>query len=162
MEYNKPNKKAIKAWRISEGIAFIIITLIVAPAMFFLLRSEWDSPWKPIIIIGLVLLELYAIIGLLIFPQIEYKQWGYLVEEDRVVIRHGIFFVKTTIVPIIRIQNITVSQGPINRSLGLYKVEMSLASGSFGIEGLDQETADQISDNLKSRLYARIAEKGVL
>lgn len=162
MEYNKPDRKAIKAWRIGEAIAFLIITAVFAPSMYFLRISSWDSPWKLIIIIGLVLLELYAIIGLLIFPQIEYKQWGYLVEEDRVVIRHGIFFVKTTIVPIIRIQNITVSQGPINRSLGLYKVEMSLASGTFGIEGLNQETADQISENLKSRLYIRIAEKGVL
>lgn len=162
MDYHKPDRKAIKGWRIGRAITLLVLTLIVAPVLYFLITSHWDSFWKLVIIGGLILLEIYAFIGLLIFPQIEFKQWGYLIEEDRVVIRHGIFFVKTTIVPIIRIQNITVSQGPINRALGLYNVEMSLASGSFGIEGLNKETADLISDNLKSRLYVRIAEKGVL
>ncbi|MFQ9893128.1 MAG: PH domain-containing protein [Emergencia sp.] len=53
-----------------------------------------------------------------------------------------------------------MSQGPINRKLGLYKVELFLASGIFEIVGLNQETADRISENLKSRLYRRISEKG--
>ena len=104
----------------------------------------------------------YLAVGLVVFPIIEYKQWGYSVEEDKVVIRHGIFFIRKTIIPIIRIQNITVSQGPINRKLGLFEVEMALASGSFSIEGLDKETADAISENLKAKLYRRISEKGVL
>ena len=96
----------------------------------------------------------------MLYPELEYRQWGYIVEEDRVVIRHGIFFVKKVIIPIIRIQNITVSQGPINRKLGIYSLEMSLASGSFAIEGLNKETADFISENLKAKLYERLQKKG--
>ena len=112
--------------------------------------------------VGIGILLCYLAIGMVIFPIIEYKQWGYKVEEDKVVIRHGIFFIQKTIIPIIRIQNITISQGPINRRLGLFQVEMALASGSFSIEGLDKETADAISENLKAKLYRRISEKGVL
>ena len=47
----------------------------------------------------------YLFLGLLLYPELEYRQWGYIVEEDRVVIRHGIFFVKKVIIPIIRIRS---------------------------------------------------------
>ena len=162
MEYNKVNPKAIKSWRIGRGIFFLIVLIMAIPGEIFLATLEWDSIWKLVIMAGVGILVCYLAVGLVIFPIIEYKQWGYKVEEDKVVIRHGIFYIKKTIIPIIRIQNITVSQGPINRKLGLYAVEMALASGSFSIEGLDKETADTISENLKSCLYQRISEKGVL
>ncbi len=162
MEFKKPDKKAIKSWRIGEAIALGVILLITIPLSIYLAVCGWESFWKYVIMGGLILLALYQIVALTIFPQIEYKQWGYLVEEDKVIIRHGIFFVKQTVIPIIRIQNITISQGPVNRALGLYKVEMALASGSFEIQGLDQETADGICENLKNRLYDRVSEKGVL
>lgn len=162
MEYNKVNPKAIKSWRIGRGIFFLIVLIMAIPGEIFLGISGWDSLWRLIIMAAIGALVCYLAVGLVIFPIIEYRQWGYKVEEDKVVIRHGIFFIKKTIIPVIRIQNITVSQGPINRKLGLYEVEMALASGSFSIEGLDKETADAISENLKAKLYRRISEKGVL
>ena len=160
MEYNKLDKNAIKGWRISRLIVLIILLIVFIPGSIFLVTSGLMFPVKTILLVVIAALAIYTFVGLIVYPSIEYKQWGYLVEEDRVVIRHGIFFIRKVIVPIIRIQNITVSQGPINRKLGLYKVTMALASGSFEIEGLSKETADEISENLKSRLYNRLAEKG--
>lgn len=162
MEYNRVDPRAIKSWRIGQLIGLIVVLAVSVPAAFFLLQSNWESGFKYIILGGIAVICLYSAAAVLIFPAIEYRQWGYIVEEDKVVIRHGIFFIKETIIPVIRIQNITVSQGPINRKLGLYEVEIALASGNFSIEGLDKETADAISENLKSRLYKRVEEKGVL
>ena len=162
MEYSKVDPKAIKSWRIGRGIFFLIVLAMAVPGEIALGFLAWESIWKVLIMAVIGLFVCYLAVGLVVFPIIEYKQWGYSVEEDKVVIRHGIFFIKKTIIPIIRIQNITVSQGPINRKLGLFEVEMALASGSFSIEGLDKETADAISENLKAKLYRRISEKGVL
>ena len=64
--------------------------------------------------------------------------------------------------PVIRIQDITTKQGPVMKRYGLYKVEISLASGTYEIPGLTEETANDIVDKLKSRLYSRVAERGVL
>ncbi len=160
LEYCKLDKRAVKSWRIGRLIAFLILLLITVPLGLFLGFSDWHSAWKLILIGAMTLLDIYLFLGLLLYPELEYRQWGYIVEEDRVVIRHGIFFVKKVIIPIIRIQNITVSQGPINRKLGIYSLEMSLASGSFAIEGLNKETADFISENLKAKLYERLQKKG--
>ncbi|MEY8366856.1 PH domain-containing protein [Anaerovoracaceae bacterium 41-7] len=162
MEYSKVDPKAIKSWRIGRGIFFLIVLAMAVPGEIALGFLAWESIWKVLIMAVIGLFVCYLAVGLVVFPIIEYKQWGYSVEEDKVVIRHGIFFIRKTIIPIIRIQNITVSQGPINRKLGLFEVEMALASGSFSIEGLDKETADAISENLKAKLYRRISEKGVL
>ena len=162
MDYQKPDPRAVKAWRIGQGIAFAVLLLIAAGVLVILQLSGWASWWRYVIGGAAVFAAAAQGAAMCVLPKIEYRQWGYLIEEDKVVIRHGIFFVKTSIVPVIRIQNITMSQGPVNRKLGLYKLELSLASGSFEIVGLDKETAETISENLKSRLYDRVREKGVL
>lgn len=160
--YQSVDPRAIKSWRIGRAFSLLVILAITVPLGIFLWNSDWNSIWKSVILAAEAVVIVYAVISLVVFPTIEYRQWGYLIEEDKVVIRHGIFFVNITVIPVIRIQNITVSQGPINRRLGLYEVEISLASGSFSIEGLSEETAHSISENLKTRLYQRVAEKGVL
>lgn len=157
MEYHRLDKKAITSWRIGRLLSFAVILLICAAAAigaFFIPQLE---EWRGMILFSLALLTAYKLAGLFLYPQIEYRQWGYYITEDKVDIRHGLFFISNTIIPIIRIQHITVSQGPVNRRLRLYNVEMSLASGSFAIECLSKETADEIAENLKSKLYVRLA-----
>lgn len=156
MEYNKLDKKAVASWRIKRSIAFAVI--VIACAVILLLMPN-ETLYGKIIAIAIAVLLVYKLAGLIVYPMIEYKQWGYAIAEDRVDIRHGIFFVKHTIIPVIRIQHITVSQGPINRKLGLYEVKMSLASDSFEIPCLSKETADEIAENLKNRLYNRLDAK---
>lgn len=153
MDYIKLDKKAITSWRVGR-ILRLPIWLIACAAAFIggMFLPVCGVPVK----ILAIALAVYKIAGIIIYPQIEYRQWGYKITEDRVDIRHGIFFVTHTIVPVVRIQHITVSQGPINRKLGLYEVEMSLASDNFEIPCLSKEVADEIADNLKSRLYNRL------
>ena len=97
--------------------------------------------------------------ALILFPNISYKRWRYKIEEDKVEIRKGIYFLDTTVIPVCRIQHISLSRGPIYRSLGLCKVKIFLASGAFEIEGLEEETANIISENLKNQLYIRLEAK---
>lgn len=156
MEYIKLDKKAIISWRIGRllrmPIWLIICAVIFAAGMFV--------PAGIAVKTAAVLLLIYKIAGIVIYPQIEYRQWGYRISEDRVDIRHGIFFVKHSVIPVVRIQHITVSQGPINRKLGLHEVEISLASDNFEIPCLSKDVADEIADNLKNRLYNRLEVNG--
>lgn len=153
MDYIKLDKKAITSWRIGRIIR-LPIWLIVCAAAFV---GGMFLPVAGLLVkIPAVALAVYKIVGIIIYPQIEYRQWGYKISEDRVDIRHGIFFVTHSIIPVVRIQHITVSQGPVNRRLGLYEVEMSLASDNFEIPCLSKEIADEIADNLKNRLYNRL------
>lgn len=159
MEFKSLDKKIIDSWRSARLIRLIFVLLI---ALFDTFVLDMHGTVWTVIFYGLWAITAYCLIGLIFYPPIEYRQWGYFIDDEKVVIRHGLFFISQTIIPIIRIQNITISQGPINRALDLYTVEMALASGSFEIEGLDQETAESISESLRAKLYDRISEKGVL
>lgn len=162
MDFEKLDKRSILSWRLGRLITFIVTATIFLIGILFLKNYEIPQTIESSIIIGFGLILTYMLFGMIIYPEIEYRQWRYCITEDKVEIRHGIFFITTTIIPIIRIQHISASQGPINRRLGLHNITISLASGSFTIEGLTQEKADKISQYLKDKLYSRLNSKGDL
>lgn len=160
MEYEKLDKRAILSWRLGRLIGLIIISIILFIGIIITKIFHFSPTIYMYIYIGCGLIISYKLLSLIIYPEIEYRQWKYLITEDKVEIHKGIFFINTIIIPIIRIQHISLSQGPINRKLGLYQVTISLASGAFTIEGLTEEKANKISEYLKSKLYTRLKSKG--
>ena len=160
MNYEKPDPKAIDGWRIGRLIGFgILLVLTAAAAIASSLIPELAPVRTPALLIGGGL-TLLALLGVLILPGIEYRQWKYLITDKKVEIVHGIFFVSTSVIPILRIQHITISQGPIYRKLGLFTVTIALASGTFEIVGLREDRAVEISETLRARLYDRMESGG--
>ena len=159
MEYKKLDPKIIVGWRTSRVVRLVCFLI---PAIVVTVLADMEGLGWKIAVYGLWAICTYCLLGLILYPPIEYRQWGYYIDEEKVAIRHGLFFICQTIIPVIRIQNITISQGPINRHLGLYQVEIALASGSHEIVGLDQETADAIGESLRAKLYHRMEAKGEL
>jgi len=156
MDFEKLDEKAILSWRIRRIISLIFIIITVGGLLLIINNIGLDNKYRKYIYIAIGLLLLYKLIGIIIFPIIEYKQWRYAITKDKVEIRHGIFFITTTVIPIIRVQHITISRGPIYRKLGLSSVKIFLASGSFDIEGLLENTATVISESLKSSVMERL------
>ncbi len=156
MEFQKPDKRAINWWQTKRFLTLIMIVAVVL-AIRAILTATGVLDGRAAKIGMWVIVALYFV-TIPLMPRIEYKQWGYKILEDQVVIRHGIFWRSETVIPIIRIQNITKDQGPVARMFDLFDVEISIASGAFDICGVTEETADAISQNLKNRLYARIEE----
>lgn len=156
MLYNKLDKRILVSWRIVRLIIILIIGTILAAATVILYRQWFFEPYifYAYILDGIILA--YMLIALFLFPAIEYRQWGYIISDDRIEIKHGIFFVRNIVIPIVRIQHITISQGPINRKLGISIINIHTASGQFGIEGISIEDASLIAEGLKSKLYTRL------
>ena len=157
MEYQKPERAVIRAWRLGRAITLAALSLAFAVAVIACVLSDGE----PILLSACILLGLlvcYKLAGLFVYPLIEYRQWKYLILDEKIEISHGIFFIKRHIIPVIRIQNITVKQGPIYRRYGLYTVEIALASGTFEIVGLDRMTADGITERVRERLSVRLAD----
>ncbi|MBR2674044.1 MAG: PH domain-containing protein [Mogibacterium sp.] len=160
MDYKKPERAALTYWRIKQSIGLLITIGVLGAAAFIMCRFEFfeeGTMARTLATIAFALFLLAQILSVIILPAIEYKQWEYAIADDRVVIKHGIFFIEKSTIPIIRIQNVTTEQGPIQRLFGLYSVELALASGTFDIVGLNRETAEDISEKLNARLRERIA-----
>ncbi len=161
-EYKKPQREAVKAWRLSKAIALIVLTVIAGIIIAGMLLAEADVKTFLIVCAFAAAVLACQAAALCIFPLIEYKQWKYQISDDKVEIIHGIFFIKRDIIPAARMQNITIKQGPIYRRFGLFTVEIALASGTFEIVGLSGETAQEIADKLREKLRERLQAEGVM
>ncbi|HOJ48170.1 MAG TPA: PH domain-containing protein [Bacillota bacterium] len=160
MEYKKLDKKVITSWRIGRMVFLVILAVLILGVNLATRSAEDWETYKPIFFAVEGALLLYALISLLLYPVIEYRQWGYYIDNEKVEIRHGIFFITTSVIPVIRIQHITISSGPIYRKLGLTKLVIHTASDEFTIEGLTEETAGEISENLKNKLIQKSGKAG--
>lgn len=156
MNYEKLDRKAVLSWRIGRLIGLFFLSVFIIIGLIFAGNVKQIEPYIKYAYLGAALLFIYKIIGLIVYPEIEYRQWRYVITEDKIELRHGLFFITTTVIPIVRVQHITISRGPVYRKLGLSKVRIFLASGSFEIEGLSENTANIISENLKSKVLERL------
>ena len=92
MDYIKLDKKAVTSWRIGRAISFAILLVVCAALRIIGGLIVQMEPYLWTVTLALGLLLLYKLLGILIYPMIEYRQWGYYITEDKVDIRHGIFF----------------------------------------------------------------------
>lgn len=156
MEYQKLDKRILTSWRIVRLISILIVGAILIAALIIVSRVSFLETYIIYGYIGAGVILSYMLVALLLYPAIEYRQWGYIISDDRIEIRHGIFLIKITVIPIVRVQHITISQGPINRRLGISTINVHTASGVFGIEGISSEDASAMAEMLKSKLYKRL------
>lgn len=156
MEYNRLDKRILISWRIARAISIFIVLCIIAAVLIFLSRNSFFERYIFYAYLLSGAITVFMLLTLYLLPAIEYRQWGYIITDDRVEIRHGIFFVRNTVIPIVRIQHITISQGPINRKLSISTVNIHTASGQFAIEGISNKDAASIAENLKNKLYERL------
>ncbi|GAA4284676.1 PH domain-containing protein [Brevibacterium daeguense] len=87
------------------------------------------------------------------------KRLGYAERGDDLLIRRGILFRSTTVVPFGRMQFVDVSSGPVERMFGLATVKLHTASAATDatIPGLPKDEADRLRDILAARGEAQLA-----
>ncbi|NQD51404.1 PH domain-containing protein, partial [Bacillus altitudinis] len=109
------------------------------------------------ILIGLWILQ--VIFGIWLIPKIRHHIWRYEVFENEIEIQHGLIRVTRVIVPMVRVQHVDTSQGPLLRRYRLASVQISTAATVHDIPALELEEADELRDYI-SRL-ARVTEDDV-
>lgn len=137
--------------------------LISSPALLIVLLPVLRNPdagtW-----VSVGFLILYGIFVVPIFVT-QYLRFRYAVTSDEIVIHKGVFTYQHRNIPIERIQNIEIEQGPIPRLFGTARVKIETA-GSRSTEGViefvDLEEARRIRTTVRARQRARTSEPGAL
>ncbi|KAA6449635.1 PH domain-containing protein [Bacillus swezeyi] len=153
---NQISRDGVKVWRISAIITSFVLFLIAAGLVVLGVIFKWPL-W-----IGILAAAVWLVISIfiiLIIPNLRHKIWRYEVHEHEIDIQHGIFVVTRVIVPMVRVQHVDTSQGPLLRKYNLASVQISTAATTHSIPALDLEEADQLRDFI-SRL-ARVTEDDV-
>lgn len=154
MEFQRVDKKAKSAWRLTRLIWLIV--LIIAGAAATLISYGIDSELGLLALIVSALVVLIQLAVTIIYPVFEYIQWSYLITDDRIEIRKGIFWRSHTIIPVGRIQHVCTNEGVIQRAYKLSTVEIHTAGGMHQIVNLSRETAQEICDKLQNEVSRKL------
>ncbi|ADK15238.1 MULTISPECIES: PH domain-containing protein [Clostridium] len=152
MNYDKIDKSAIKSWIIGRTvISVIFIALYVLCMNLFLMpRIEDMKVLKCILNFLTAIIIFVSILDSFIWPFLEYKQWKYGIFEDKIELIEGIIIRKRTIIPISRIQNLKIEQGPIERMCKIASVNIITAGGTHKIPAIAVKDAEKVANNLKN------------
>lgn len=136
-------------WRIHAIIEFVVFLVIVQAVSLIKLtmpnniRSYFNIGEGIVIALGVLFLILSFVWVIYLW-----NFWTYYIDERQVQLHSGYFFRKQVIIPIARVQNVTLKQGPILRSKNLQKVVIVTAAGRSEIDGLESEQADQLKETI--------------
>ncbi|MEK4427298.1 PH domain-containing protein [Solibacillus sp. FSL K6-1523] len=154
-KYQLP-KKSQTVWRLYGIIQTVILALIAAGVLFFADKYEWPQ-WIIWITISIVVLSI--ILSIIIFPNVRWKIWRYEVREQEIEIQSGLFVVKRTLIPMVRVQHVDTEQGPILKKYNLANISISSAATVHTIPMLLTEDADMLRTKISE--LARVAEEDV-
>lgn len=135
-------------------IRYTLIAAVLLAAVvwgdFELAQREW-LPFGAGTGLGIVLL----LLGGWRLPRRRYDAWGYEQGEDELTVRHGLLVRKLTIVPFGRVQHTDVTQGPIQRMLGLATLVLNTAGtlgSSVKLPGLLHAQAEALRDHVRGQI----------
>lgn len=159
MEYRKLSIKAKKSWFISRLIATVTIGGILIIGIWYLnynIKFKYTLMFEEAINLGVGLAMLLLIINTFIYPIIEYKQWRYFINKDKVDFIHGIYSTERTIIPMVRIQHIVIKEGIINRFFKLANIDIHTAGGVHTIPNIEIEKAKEIGEYLREKISKKV------
>lgn len=97
---------------------------------------------------------LLAVAAVAIGPRLRYRSWRWQLTDEGLEMGHGVLLRTESAIPVFRVQQIDVRQGPLERLFGIVTLQVSTASsGSDGVlPGLDAARADEVRRDLLGRL----------
>ncbi len=104
---------------------------------------------------GLVVAAALAAIAVAVawwYPARRYRHWQYVIGDDALEVRRGVWWCTSAAVPFHRIQQIDVEQGPLQRRHDV--VTLRLRTAAAASEGHVPHLAAAEADRLRSRLLA--------
>ncbi|MFC5714289.1 PH domain-containing protein [Thalassorhabdus alkalitolerans] len=139
------SRKALPVWRFKGALESLFFLSI--PVFYGILMYFYDFPqWLLWVFIGL-----YGILFLFfvwVIPSVRWRRWRYEVHEQEIDLKYGVFIVRRTLIPMIRVQHVDTEQGPLYRRYGLSAVTISTAADVHEIPALTEEVADNLRDQI--------------
>ncbi|RAK15681.1 hypothetical protein B0I26_11942 [Anoxybacillus vitaminiphilus] len=148
------SERALTVWRISgailSAISWMLFFVFVAVTLIF----DWPY-W--LIMIGFIVVVVDTYAKIFLFPKLRWKRWRYEVHEHEIDIQRGLFIIRRTIIPMVRVQHVDTEQGPLLRKYRLATVSVSTAATTHEIPALDVQEAEKLRDRIS--ILARVVDE---
>lgn len=148
-------KYLLAIWGVRACGSIFIPCLVLAPTLIGLAISNkrvGHVAFVFVLVIGILILGFLLVLNLfgLAVLKLEYEKRWYLVTDRSLRIREGVVFVREMTVNFANIQNISISQGPIQRLLKIADLRVDTAGGGGG------SPANQAGQNLHTAWFRGI------
>jgi uncharacterized protein len=143
-------------WRIYSAIQIAILVIVYIAAVYF--TRNFEIPMYVLVLIAILLL-IYSVIIYWVVPNIRWVILSYEVREHEIEIQTGLFIIKRSIIPIIRVQHVDVNSGPIIKRKNLASIDITTAATTHTIPLLTEQESDRL--RLKISELARVAKEDV-
>lgn len=131
-------------WRVLFG-ALPLLLLLISLAIVI----PWGPWWVRWGIVGIAFALI--VVGMIVLPPIRYRVFWYAISPTEIDIQHGIIFVKRSVMPMHRVQNLRTERGPMADHYRMMNLKIRTAAGSVTISGLDRSEANELCERI-SRL----------
>lgn len=153
---NRISEKGLRVWRLYGVMQTILVFILAIGAS--VLAYKFEGSWW-IYVVAAAVVIIYPYLFIYLFPKIKWLRWRYEVRESEIELQHGLFIVKRTLIPMVRVQHVDTSQGPILRKYNLAGITVSTAATNHVIPALVTEEADELRARIS--VLARVAEDDV-
>jgi len=146
----KPEKEQKTLWFIGWAIPFVLGLIL----WVVLLLTEVDKLIFSFCVVGWLILTIPILLWIPAF----YRSLEYVVDNDSVKMKKGVFWRKRVTVPYTKITNVDVTQGPVQRMLNIGTIHVQTA-GAGGAQGAKAELkllGVRDLDGLKDTIMERV------
>lgn len=145
--------RMVRVWAARGGVASLGVAAVVLAAELGI-AAGGDLPWPR----GLGAAAVLAAGAVLSWAlaRARYRSWRYEVAERTLELHHGVVVRSHSAIPYFRVQHVDVTQGPVERALGVARLVVHTASAATdaAIPGVAADRADALRDVILERTGA--------
>jgi uncharacterized protein len=127
------------------------ILIAAAAVAEIILHSELPLRWGVLLVPAALAFAYLALWS----PPRRYRAWGYWMDGEELRLQRGVWTRLHTLVPLDHVQHIDVSQGPLERSLGICSLVLHTAGtlhSQIVVPGLTRDNAERMRDEIRARI----------
>lgn len=134
------------------GVAVVMVPVALVAAIVAAVGEAW---WPWLIVLGALIVMGWS--WIVIGRQV--RAIGYAERPEELLVRHGVLWRTVVVVPYARLQYVDVHAGPIDRRLGIARLQLHTASAGTdaAIAGLPPAEASRLRDRLTERGRSQLA-----
>lgn len=146
----------------SEAVPYMRVRAMIDMLFWFIIAGAvtglalwFDWPVYVIWIAAGIFILLF-IINVIIRPLIFYRVTRYELAEEQIIVKKGFIIIRTTLIPIKRIQGVELSTGPVSRRYGLSILRAKTASMGIDMPPIEisegRQLKKQVIDMVKEEI----------
>ncbi len=126
--------------------AVIAVGVLFAAALVLAASVGELMPWLPLAV------AIAGVAYVAVVPRVRLRRWRWGLDEEELDTVHGVWRVQRTIVPVTRIQHVSVRRTGWSDRFGLVSLHVHTAAGETDIPGLRRPQADELRDRILAQL----------